>query len=245
VSTPNPDTCPRTEDAGAYLLGSLDPAERADFAAHLSHCPYCLREVGQLAGLPGLLARSPGPPSGVRQLPVIPPPVAAPDGEQPGPVVAALRQIHRRRARRRGLLAAAFVLVAAVGVGGTAVTERALARPGTGQVTGVSAAAQLPVQMHPMGAEKDVTAALAVNDKAWGTEVIMRCHYQGGGEHGPPVYALVARTADGASAELARWKAIPDKDVVLATATDLTRQRLTALEVRDSHGDVVLRTDHI
>jgi hypothetical protein len=160
-------------------------------------------------------------------------------------VVAALRQIHRRRARRRGLLAAAFVLVAAVGVGGTAVTERALARPVTGPVTGVSAAAQLPVQMHPMNAEDEVTAALAVNDKAWGTEVIMRCHYQGGSEYAPPVYVLVARTADGSSAELARWKAIPDKDIVLATATDLTRQRLTALEVRDSRGDVVLRTDHI
>jgi hypothetical protein len=241
VSTSTPDACPRTEDAGAYLLGSLDPAERADFAAHLSHCPYCLREVGQLAGLPGLLARSPGPPRGVRQMPVVPPRTATSGEGRPGPVVAALREIHRRRARRRGLLAAAFVLVAAVGVGGTTVTERALARP----TTGVSAAAQLPVQMHPIGAEEDVSAALAVNDKAWGTEVIMRCHYQGGGEHGPPIYVLVARTADGSSAELARWKAIPDKDVVLATATDLTRQRLTALEVRDARGDVVLRTDHI
>lgn len=241
MSTPTPDACPRTEDAGAYLLGSLDPAERADFAAHLSHCPYCLREVGQLAGLPGLLARSPGPPRGVRQMPVVPPRTAASGEERPGTVIAALREIHRRRARRRGLLAAAFVLVAAVGVGGTTVTERALARP----TTGVSAAAQLPVQMHPMAAEEDVSAALAVNDKAWGTEVIMRCHYQGGGEHSPPIYVLVARTADGSSAELARWKAIPDKDVVLATATDLTRQRLTALEVRDDHGDLVLRTDQI
>jgi hypothetical protein len=33
--------------------------------------------------------------------------------------------------------------------------------------------------------------------------------------------------------------------VVLAAATDMSRQRMSALEVRDSHGTVVLRADHI
>jgi anti-sigma factor RsiW len=241
VTSSHPDGCPRTEDVGAYLLGSLDPAERADYAAHLSHCPYCLREVGQLAGLPGLLARSPGPPRGVRQMPTPPPPVPEPEPEGPDTVVGALREIQRERARRRALLAAAFVVVAGVGVAGTTLTEQALARA----TTGVTAAAQLPVQMQPVHPE-EVTAALALNEKAWGTEVIMRCHYQGGGdEPAPPVYVLVARTDDGATAELARWKAVPDRDVVLATATDLTRQRLAALEVRDTQGTVLLRTDHI
>lgn len=243
MTSSNPDGCPRTEEVGAYLLGSLDPGERADYAAHLSHCPYCLREVGQLAGLPGLLARSPGPPRGVRQMPMTPPPASAPESEEPDTVVGALREIQRRRARHRTQLAAAFLLVAAVGAGGTVLTEQALARP----TTGVTAAAQLPVQMQPVHPE-EVTAALALNDKAWGTEVIMRCRYEGGWAHGggtPPVYVLVARTADGATAELARWKAVPDREVVLATATDLTRERLAALEVRDTQGTVLLRTDHI
>jgi hypothetical protein len=73
----------------------------------------------------------------------------------------------------------------------------------------------------------------------------MRCRYQAGPVNPAPVLVLVARTADGASAELARWAAVPDRDVVLAAATDMSRQRMSALEVRDSHGTVVLRADHI
>lgn len=240
MTSSNPDGCPRTEDAGAYLLGSLEPGERADFAAHLQHCPFCLREVGQLGGLPGLLARSPGPPRGVRQMPVIPPPATPDEARESSTLASTLREIQRRRAHRRTLLAAAFVLVAVVGAGASTLGERALTRPSTE----VTAAAQLPVRMQPIG-ETDVSAALALNEKAWGTEVIMRCRYGGAAESTRPVYVLVARAADGSTAELARWAAIPDRDVVLATATDVPRQQLASLEVRDMRGTVVLRTDHI
>ncbi|MCU1653565.1 MAG: anti-sigma factor [Pseudonocardia sp.] len=238
----SPEGCPRTEEAGAYLIGSLHPTERADYAEHLPNCPYCLREVGQLAGLPGLLARSPGPPSGSQPVPVVAAaPWAAAGGEgDPGPVVAALREIRRQRARRRGLVAASLVLVGFVGVGGTAMATGALRGPSTG----VTAAAALPVQMEPEGGA-EATAAVALNAKAWGTEVVMRCRYQGTKDWVSPVYTLVAKGVDGSNTELARWTAIPDKDVVLAAATDLTRQQLAGLEVHDARGDVVLRTVHI
>jgi hypothetical protein len=240
VTPTSSEGCPRTEEAGAYLIGSLHPTERADYAEHLSNCPYCLREVGQLAGLPGLLARSPGPPSGSQPVPAVPvaPPAAA-QGD-PSPVVAALREIRRRRARQRGLVAASLVLVGLVGVGGTTLATGALRGPSTG----VTAAATLPVQMEPEGT-KEATAAIALNDKAWGTEVVMRCRYQSTGDLTTPVYTLVAKGVDGSSTELARWIAIPDKDVVLAAATDLTRQQLAGLEVHDEHGVVVLRAVHI
>jgi anti-sigma factor RsiW len=239
--TTSPEGCPRTDEAGAYLIGSLAPTERADYAGHLENCPFCLREVGQLAGLPGLLARSPGPPSGSRPLPVVPAavPPATPEGE-PGPVVAALREIRRQRARRRGLVGASLVLVGVVGVGGTALATGALGPASTG----VTAATALPVQLEPEGGAK-ATAAIALNAKAWGTEVVMRCRYQGSTDYASPVYTLVAKGMDGSNTELARWIAIPDKDVVLATATDLTRQQLASLEVHDERGAVVLRTVHI
>jgi hypothetical protein len=235
-SAPTPeDGCPRTEEAGAYLLGSLAPAERADYAAHLAGCPYCLREVSQLAGLPGLLARSPGPPLGSHPAP----PPAMPPGT-PSSVEAALREVRRQRSRRRSLVAASLVLVGVVGIGGTAVTTAALRQPGTG----VTAAAALPVQLVATPGT-EATAAVALNDKAWGTEVVMRCHYGGTIGYAPPVYRLVATAADGSVTELAKWKAIADKDVVLATATDLKREQLASLEVLDENGTIVLRTQHI
>jgi hypothetical protein len=261
-----PDGCPRTEEAGSYLLGSLDPTERADYAAHLAHCPYCLREVGQLAGLPGLLARSPGPPRGVQPPPppearsAPPPPAgtptqgsastaASPDstasaaasaGGEPTALVSALREIHRQRTRRRTLVAAALVLVALVGVGGTAAAAGVLRQP----TTGVVAAPQLPVPMVSTGND-GATAAVAINQKAWGTEVVMRCRYPGGNGYEPPVFSLVAKTTDGSNIELARWTAVPNRDIVLATATDRTPQQLTTLEIQDSAGNVVLRTNRI
>jgi anti-sigma factor RsiW len=264
-----PNGCPRTEEAGSYLLGSLDPTERADYAAHLAHCPYCLREVGQLAGLPGLLARSPGPPRGVQPPPppearsAPPPPAgtptqgsastaasaASPDstasaaasaGGEPTALVSALREIHRQRTRRRTLVAAALVLVALVGVGGTAAAAGVLRQP----ATGVVAAPQLPVPMVSTGND-GATAAVAINQKAWGTEVVMRCRYPGGNGYEPPVFSLVAKTTDGSNIELARWTAVPNRDIVLATATDRTPQQLTTLEIQDSAGNVVLRTNHI
>ena len=42
---------------GAYLLGALAPGERQEFERHLPGCAECSRAVGELAGLPGLLAR--------------------------------------------------------------------------------------------------------------------------------------------------------------------------------------------
>jgi hypothetical protein len=248
----SPDACPRTREVGAYLLGSLTPRERQDYAAHLPDCMHCLREVGQLAGLPGLLARSPGPPAGAR-LPersaepgVDEPPAeeggepgTEPDGE-PGAVVAALAEIRRQRLRRRALVAVGFVFVAGVAVGAARLDGRVFMAP----ATGVSAAAQLPVPMEPVGGVK-ATAALALNQRPWGTEVVMRCRYQGTTEYAPPVYVLVATAADGTRTELARWTAVPNQDIVLAAATDLRPQQLTSLEIRVMHGKMVLRTDHI
>ncbi|MBO0850374.1 MAG: hypothetical protein J2P20_12980 [Pseudonocardia sp.] len=258
MTDPTPfDACHRTREVGAYLLGSLTPAERHDYAAHLPDCLHCLREVGQLAGLPGLLARSPGPPAGAR-LPAglaepgaderigersgertTEPGAEEPDAE-PSAVVAALAEIRRRRSRRRALVAVGFVLVAAVAVGATTASGRVFMAP----ATGVSAAGQLPVPMQAVGGA-EATATLALNQRPWGTEVVMRCRYEGTPEYGPPVYVLVATAADGTRTELARWTAVPNQDIVLATATDLQLQQLTSLEVRVMHGKMILRTDHI
>jgi Putative zinc-finger len=44
---------------GVYVVGAIDPAERAIVEEHLSHCPECREELAGLAGLPALLGRVP------------------------------------------------------------------------------------------------------------------------------------------------------------------------------------------
>jgi hypothetical protein len=239
VSTPGQeDGCPRVADAATYVLAALSAAERTDYVEHLAGCPFCQQEVIQLAGLPGLLARSgvdrPTEPAGPTGPPIEPrtPPTASAD-----PVRAALAGVRRRRARGRVFVAAGLVAVGLLGF--MAAGTVAGLRGDSG--TGVVAAARLPVSMHPVGDARAV-AALQLSSRPWGTEVVMRCRYLGSSEYAAPVYTLVVRGVDGKSEVLARWRAIPDQDIVLAGTTDLDRRRLAGLEVREADGEVVLST---
>lgn len=259
-----PVGCPRQPEAGAYLLGALSPVERAGYAEHLAGCEHCLREVGQLAGLPGLLARTPtaapdphpaGPPPSVAGSGAEPDPGAGQErvtgladqervtglaADRPDPVAVALDRIHRARRTRRALLAAAFVGVAALGALGSTLVDTTMLDPAARGVTGVMAAADLPVRMVPVG-DPPVSAAVSLTPRPWGTEVVMRCRYAGVPQS--PVYVLVARSADGATTELARWSGVQDQDLVLASATELVGDRLAELEVRNAAGKVLLRAD--
>jgi hypothetical protein len=44
---------------GVYVVGAIDPAERAQVDAHVGDCWACTEELGGLAGLPALLGRVP------------------------------------------------------------------------------------------------------------------------------------------------------------------------------------------
>jgi anti-sigma factor RsiW len=110
---------------GVYVVGAIDPADRATVEEHLSRCPDCREELVGLAGLPALLGRVPPADAerlvrdgaDVRDLQV---PSAALLGSLLDQVAA------RRRARRwRVLAAAAAAAVIAVGggvVGGLAMS---------------------------------------------------------------------------------------------------------------------------
>ena len=50
--------CPQARVAlGVYVLGAIDPADRALVDAHLTTCRHCRDELAGLAGLPALLSR--------------------------------------------------------------------------------------------------------------------------------------------------------------------------------------------
>jgi len=108
---------------GVYVVGAIEPAERATVDAHLSHCSDCREELAGLAGLPALLGRVPKEDAERLLL----------DDEQleeaPAELLDSLLQqvSARRRARRwRGIAAAAAAAVIAIGggiIGGALVSH--------------------------------------------------------------------------------------------------------------------------
>jgi anti-sigma factor RsiW len=106
---------------GVYVLGAIDPAERAQVDEHLATCPGCREELASLAGLPAML----------RKIPVAEAErLTAPDSESDAAGVPSedmlnslvAQTAHVRRIHRwRGLAAAAAVVALAFG-GGVAVT---------------------------------------------------------------------------------------------------------------------------
>jgi predicted anti-sigma-YlaC factor YlaD len=99
---------------GVYIVGAIDPAERAIVDAHLSHCPDCREELAGLAGLPALLGRVPA--ADVERMDYGEYVVEEPPAEL---LDSLLDQVAiRRRARRwRMVAAAAAAAVIAVGAG--------------------------------------------------------------------------------------------------------------------------------
>lgn len=96
-------------DLGGYVLGALEPAERADFEEHLAGCERCQAEVAELRGLPELLEQAA-------------PPVEVPPSLRERTFAAVERAAAQQRRRRRLRLAltavaACLVLVVAF-VGG-------------------------------------------------------------------------------------------------------------------------------
>ena len=113
---------------GVYVVGAIEPGERAAVDAHLSQCYECREELAALAPLPALLHRV-RPAEAERILLANPPQSdpAEPSAEMLDSLLA--RVVAKRRTRRfRALFAAAAAVLIAVG-GGVAVSEATAPHP--------------------------------------------------------------------------------------------------------------------
>jgi anti-sigma factor RsiW len=139
---------------GVYVLGAIDPAERALVDAHLATCKDCRDELAGLAGIPALLARvNPDEVSRISADDAVGPVTAEEPPEELIGTVRDLAEARRRRNRWRYLSAAAAVVLIAAGLFGglkaaTSTTQVVSASPGAGSwetaqganpATGVSA----------------------------------------------------------------------------------------------------------
>jgi hypothetical protein len=239
--------CQYAQEDGAYVLGALSPAERAEYERHLGTCPTCRRAVADLAVLPGLLSRLPGPEEAVTYVAAATPvPLAADSAGSRLPrlleAAAAARRRDRRarswRAAMAALAAACLALVVGVGIG--------VVREGEPPPTTPAAPAVELVAMLPVSTSVPVTAEVGLAATGGGTEVTMRCTYAAGsaGYTKPWTLRLIAYGPDGAKEQVGSWTAAPGDDVRLSGITRFAPDELVRLELVKGNGDALL-TYHV
>lgn len=120
---------------GVYIVGAIDPAERARVDAHLSHCPECREELAGLAGLPALLGRVPV--ADVERM-VLGEEILE---EPPADLLdSLLAQVSVRRRARRWRTIAATAAAAVIAIGGGIAVGDAVVSNGGSQHAGVTSA---------------------------------------------------------------------------------------------------------
>ncbi|GAA4505480.1 hypothetical protein GCM10023191_061240 [Actinoallomurus oryzae] len=164
---------------GVYVLGAIEPAERAEVDAHLSVCRRCRDELASLAGLPAMLGRVTE--EQLEQL--APPPAELLDSV----LSKAANENRARRRRERALwIAAAAALIVIVGVGiramvgsgGGTVAERS-PRPPRPPATTTAPVRTVSAKDPATG----VRARIDLQPKLWGTAFNVRVSGAPQGSH--------------------------------------------------------------
>jgi hypothetical protein len=152
---------------GVYVLGAIDPAERALVDAHLVTCRDCRDELAGLAGLPALLARvNPDEISRIRADDTV---GTVADDRPPGELIGTvldLAEARRRRTRWRFLATAAAVVAIAGGL--------------FGGLSSITTTRTVPIPVSPAGthwetveATSSITgasASVAYSHELWGDQ---------------------------------------------------------------------------
>lgn len=172
---------------GVYVLGAIDPAERAQVDAHLAGCRDCRDELAGLAGLPALLSRvgaeeafalaqsdgppAPGQPGSGQDAGggLLPGPEGAPPRELLATVIDLTSARRRRRRLRDAAVGVAAALVIAAGVfGGLRLGSSAPQAPqASAQFPGAAAGPWHTAT----GASQGMTATVQYRPMGWGTQL--------------------------------------------------------------------------
>jgi hypothetical protein len=168
--------CPEARlSLGVYVLGAIDPAERALVDSHLATCRDCRDELAGLAGLPALLARVST--EEAIALAATPGPFPASAGEALEPprellaTVLDLTAARRRKRRwREASLAVAAALVIAVGVFGGLRLGSGPAQPATVAAGSLWAGNPTGPWETATGRSGTMTATVSYRSMGWGTQ---------------------------------------------------------------------------
>ncbi|UMB68637.1 zf-HC2 domain-containing protein [Mycobacterium paraterrae] len=202
----------------AYVLGSLSPADRREFEAHLSGCPLCSAAVGELSGMPALLSKLDG---GT---------VAAMDAgghleEPPNLLPSLMTEVRRRRRRVRMVTwtsgaAAAVLLAVALFVG--IWPHNPASTPPRASVSAL--------QMDQVGT-KALASTVSLNSQEWGTYIDLNCVCLAPVTAHHDRLAMVVVGRDGTHTQLATWIADPGHTAKLAGSTSTPVEQISQVQV--------------
>jgi anti-sigma factor RsiW len=186
MDSPPGGATPRTMDhsearisLGVYVLGAIDPAERALVEAHLATCRQCRDELAGLAGLPALLARV-STEEAIALAAVDDGPFPAALDEEPEPprellaTVLDLTAARRRRRRwRDASLGVAAALIIAAGVFGGLRLGSSPAQPTNvaQQQSGLYVGPPSGSMTTKTGTSGNMVATVAYTQMGWGTQL--------------------------------------------------------------------------
>lgn len=238
MTGPDPRRSDRRTDTAAYVLGLLDPADRASFLEHAEGCPSCRSEIGELAGLLPVLA------TGAADRTVTSPTPAAPASPTPPA---------RRGVATSWIAASAVLALVLFGVG----VLRSPATPATVAGTSTAASAVRPVVSTPTaggaGAPRSTAVAalvrsfpglgtaaveIAVRRTDSGSSLSIRC--TGAVEHDPTsatpgMVSLWVWTHSGRQLEVTAWTDM-HAATTIDSATSVIPEDMSMLELRGLNG---------
>jgi anti-sigma factor RsiW len=215
----------------AYVLGSLSPADRREFEAHLSGCPRCGQAVAELSGMPALLSKlDRDTVATINQVDQTSEAAVTPPELLPSLLSAVRGRRRRSRLMTWSSAAAAAVVLAVgvfVGVAGHAPT---------------SPPPQASVSALPMSqvGTKVLDSTVSVDSQRWGTFINMKCVCLA------PVYAHHDRLAmvvvgrDGTHTQLATWVAEPGHTATPAGSISTPADQIAAVQVVSADNSQVL-----
>ena len=198
---------------GAYVVGALDPRERADVEAHLSHCPACRDELATLAPLPGLMSRLT-----VEEALSGPPPV---DDAMLERLLTAASRDRRVAAHRRWLAVAAAAAVIAGGTTAGIAIHRSMSATHWQQVSASANGVHMRVDLQP--------ASTGTSMQLWlrGVESGERCR-------------LVAVSDDGSQDVAGSWEATYSGTATIRGTTSIARAHLSRLVIKTYDGKTLV-----
>ncbi|MBV7698949.1 anti-sigma factor [Streptomyces sp. TRM70350] len=192
------------ETVGAYALGILDDAEATAFEAHLATCEWCAQQLDELAGMePMLAALADLPGTGT-------PAIGESLSAKPSPRLAEklVDEVAERRAQKRRRSMYMVAAAAALIVGGPLVSVAATGgedsggnRPLQASSPAQEAFQNMPDRVTATDPETEVSATVAMQEKAWGTDAVLELK----NVKGPEKCSLIAVGKNGERETLSNW----------------------------------------
>jgi hypothetical protein len=210
----------------AYVLGALSSVERREYEAHLETCTRCRAAVGELGGMPALLAML-----DADEIAALEQPGAAVEHPPLRPVVRrqVLDRVRAGRRRSRWLMAAAAAMVAAIVAVGVVIAVNA-------DLAGRSADSSTSAAGMPMTklADTPFSATVALSGFGWGTRIDMACSYGSwsGGEQPPPTdLGMVVVGRDGSRTQVATWLGLSGATALPSGNTPMPSSDIAAVQL--------------